>query len=104
MNPRSSSVSTFLIASVLSMGPVALLVSLPNLWWGILIKCIAVLILCGVAINFLRDFPAKRFIYGAATPTSKWQRNVPTKTRYTEPLSLCEELMRDARRKSAPGR
>jgi hypothetical protein len=68
MKPLGYSVSTFLIASVLSLGPVALFILLPNSWWGILIKGISALLLLGVAGNFLRDFPAKRFIYGASAP------------------------------------
>lgn len=68
MKPLGYSVSTFLMASVLSLGPVALLVLLPNSWWGIIIKCISALLLLGVAGKFLRDFPAKRFIYGPSVP------------------------------------
>ena len=68
MKPLRFSIFVFLNASFLSLTPVALLVLLPNSWWGISIKVISALWSLSVIGSLLKFVSANQTVYGGSSP------------------------------------
>lgn len=68
MRPFGYSCFVFLNASFFAFAPVLLIVYLPNEWWGLGIKAVAIIWILSVIFSMLRQVPAQQHVYGGSAP------------------------------------